>query len=113
MYTSLNGPVRKENLQAFLKTYYDAFGKVLSGVGKTTPFTLEELKTEYHRQNLFGLLMGLIALPLVAEEGAEVDFDEMSLDKEQNMQEFQKKMDQLQPRLLATFDEMVEYGVIS
>lgn len=121
MYSSLNGPVRKNNLQAFLKTYYESFSQVLSDVGQKTPFTLEELKKEYHDKNLFGLLMCLMVVPFVVAEGSDViDFDEMTGDMEADMKQHQQKMlgqmetnPLLQPRLLATFDDMIEYGVIS
>ncbi|XP_063888968.1 uncharacterized protein LOC135115860 [Scylla paramamosain] len=120
MYTSLNGPERKENLQAFLEIYYDTFSQVLSGAGKAMPFNLEELKKEYHRLNLFGFIMALMVVPVVVAEAADVmDLDEFSGDVEEGIKNFQDKaMAQLdsnpllQPRLLATYDEMLEYGVI-
>ncbi|XP_045114676.1 uncharacterized protein LOC123506551 isoform X2 [Portunus trituberculatus] len=120
MYTSLNGPERKENLQSFLEIYYDTFLQVLSRAGKTMPFSLEELKKEYHRMNLFGFLMALMIVPLVVAEASEVmDFDEFGEDVEESMKGYEEKMlaqldtnPLLQPRLLATYDEMLEYGVI-
>ena len=120
MYTSLNGPERKNNLQVFLEIYYDTFSQVLSGAGKTMPFSPEELKKEYHRLNLFGLLSALMVVPVVMMEAADVvDMDEGNDDVEQGMKDYQDKMlaqldknPLLQPRLLATFDEMLEYGVI-
>ncbi|XP_050696772.1 uncharacterized protein LOC126985666 [Eriocheir sinensis] len=121
LYSSLEGQVRKNNLEAFMKTYYESFSQVLSNAGKKTPFTLDELKKEYHNQNLFGLLMCLMVVPFVVAEGNDVmDFLDMTDDMEENMKVHQQRMlDQLdnnqllRPRLLATFDEMVEYGVIS
>ncbi|KAG0720160.1 hypothetical protein GWK47_006935 [Chionoecetes opilio] len=121
MYSSLNGSVRRENLQAFLKTYHDAYAEVLSEFGKPMPFTLEELKKEYHNQNLFGLLMSLMVIPFVVAESNEViDFEEMTGDMDADVKRMQDKMIEqaetnplLRPRLLATFDEMLEYGVIS
>lgn len=43
LFTSLDGAVRKENLDAFLASYHASFADVLEAGGKPVPFTLEEL----------------------------------------------------------------------
>lgn len=122
MYTSLNGPDRRENLQTFLKTYHDSFSRTLQEAGTPAPFTLEQLRQEYHRKNLFGFIMAMMVVPILVSEAGEVmDLDKVVDDDvekfmEEHRQNTLRQLDNnsvLRPRLLSIFDEMLEYGIIS
>ncbi|XP_045603808.1 uncharacterized protein [Procambarus clarkii] len=121
MYTSFNGDDRKDNLDVFINTYFDSVKKVMEAGGAGVGFTVQELRQEYHKKNLFGLIMAMMVVPLVVSEGADVmDLDSPIEDMDKFMKEHQEKVSQeldnnplLRPRLLAIFDDMVEYGIIS
>ncbi|KAG7164289.1 putative Ecdysteroid kinase-containing protein 6 [Homarus americanus] len=122
MYTSLTGDQRKENLHVFLKAYHDSFRQVMEGAGFPMPFSTEELLQEYHKRNLFGFIMGLIAVPILLTMSKEaLDLNSV---KDENIENFVsdqknknlKQLDSnplLRPRLLSLFDDMVEFGIIS
>ncbi|KAF2358971.1 Protein of unknown function DUF227 [Trinorchestia longiramus] len=121
-FTSLNGETRKKGLESYLTAYYNSFKEVFDAAQKPMKFTREELYTEYRNKNLFGLLMGLMVLPIVVMQSTDVpDFNDVN---EENMQEKmeaqqQKVLDMidtspvLRPRMLDMFDEMVEHGTIN
>ncbi|XP_042230324.1 uncharacterized protein LOC121871847 isoform X2 [Homarus americanus] len=120
MFNSFNGSDRKENLQAYLNTYYDSFRKVLEEAGTPVPFSVEELHQEFHKKNIYGLLMSLLIIPIVLNEGThKFDFNETS-----NMEKFREDYKEtslnelknnpiFRPRFIAIIDEMINYGVIS
>ncbi|KAK8735067.1 hypothetical protein OTU49_017443 [Cherax quadricarinatus] len=122
MYTSFNGPERKDNLETFLNVYYESLREVLEAGGTKAEKTSQELREEYHKKNLFGLIMGMMVVPIVVTQAGEVmdldditDGDYETLVKE-HRERMLKQLDSnplLRPRLLSIFDEMLEYGVIS
>ncbi|XP_027221638.2 uncharacterized protein [Penaeus vannamei] len=122
MFTSLNGSDRRENLDSILRSYYASFSRVLGVAKERPPYSFEELVREYRAKHLFGLLMGIMIVPLVVSEASEVmDLDDVKTDdvelfmKEQR-ERVLKQVDSnplLRPRLLSIFDEMVENGVIA
>lgn len=121
LYTSLNGGERREHLNSFLKSYHNSFCNVLKDGDRDAPFTLEDLKGEYHNKNLFGLLMAVMIVPIVVSEAAEMlDLDNIDTDdvevliKDQREKSLQQVDNNplLKPRLLSVFDEMIEYKVI-
>ncbi|KAF2358970.1 Protein of unknown function DUF227 [Trinorchestia longiramus] len=121
LITSLNGETRKKGLESYLTAYYNSFKEVFDAAQKPMKFTREELYTEYRNKNLFGILMGLMVLPIVVMQSTDVpDFDDIN---EENMQEKIEEQHQivldmidtspvLRPRMLDMFDEMVEHGTI-
>ncbi|KAA0200291.1 EcKinase 4 [Hyalella azteca] len=122
LYTSLNGDTRKKGLTSYLTSYYDSFKEVFRAADKPMKFTLEELNKEFRNKNLFGLLMGLMVIPIVVMESTDVT--DMSDVREDNMKEKMEEQQQkildmvdtspvLRPRLLDMFDEMVEHGTIN
>ncbi|KAK3893063.1 hypothetical protein Pcinc_003109 [Petrolisthes cinctipes] len=122
LYTSLNGNDRKQHLDSYLRSYYEAFSRVLMDGEVTVPYTQEELHKEYHRKNIFGLIMGLMVVPIVVSEAANaMDMKDLEkADPEEAMEQFRinflNQLDTnpiLRPRLLGMFDDMIEYGVIS
>ncbi|KAA0200290.1 EcKinase 7 [Hyalella azteca] len=122
LFTSLNGDTRKKGLTAFLTSYYDSFKEVFSAADKPMKFTFEELVAEYRKKHLFGLMIALMALPIIVMESANApDFQDMSEDNiAEKMEEQQRKIldmvetsPALRPRLLSLFDELVELGVIN
>ncbi|KAK7078254.1 hypothetical protein SK128_027800 [Halocaridina rubra] len=121
MYTSLNGPDRKSNLDTYITLYHSSIVKVLKAAKTEVPFDQEGLRQEYHRKNIYGLLMGMMVLPLVVNEGevpelSKIEKGEMEWFmnnlKEQNIENIDK-YPLLRLRMLSMFDEMIEYGVIS
>ncbi|KAK8735064.1 hypothetical protein OTU49_017443 [Cherax quadricarinatus] len=122
MYTSFNGPERKDNLETFLNVYYESLREVLEAGGTKAEFTSQELREEYHKKNLFGLIMAMMVVPVVVSQAADViDLDNTTEGEHETFVEYlrEKMLKQLdsnpllRPRFISIFDEMLEYGVIS
>ncbi|XP_047492827.1 uncharacterized protein LOC125041686 [Penaeus chinensis] len=123
LYSSFNGPVRKQNLEEFLKVYHDAFCHVMSTGGFEQPFSVDQLRDEFRDKMLFGCLSGMMLIPIVLSEDEDVvDFDVKS---DEDMEKFKKDRQKvlldmsqredgmLKPRLFDMLDEMIEFGIIS
>ncbi|KAK8734904.1 hypothetical protein OTU49_005723, partial [Cherax quadricarinatus] len=119
MYTSFNGPERKDNLETFLNVYYESLREVLEAGGTKAEFTSQELQEEYHKKNLFGLIMAMMVVPIVVSQAAEImDLDNITDGDfvENHRERMLKQLDSnplLRPRFLSVFDDMLEYGIIS
>lgn len=123
LYSSLNGPDRKNGLEEFLRTYYASFSSTLEAGEAPVPFTQEELLQEFRKYMIYGCLTGLFLIPVVLSEVEDVpEFEGVTSDNiEEFSKEFQKtmiKMSQrdnclLKSRLLDMFDEMTEAGIIT
>ncbi|KAG7160311.1 uncharacterized protein LOC121876410 [Homarus americanus] len=121
LYTSLDGPTRKDNLLSFLGTYYNAFKKVVEGAGTPVPFTVEDLRQEYHKKNVFGFLMAMLILPLVVNDERDTvilgKFSDDGMNKFLKLRR-ERLIRQLRdnppflPRLLSVFDDMIQYGIV-
>ncbi|XP_071533300.1 uncharacterized kinase-like protein D1044.1 isoform X2 [Panulirus ornatus] len=122
LYTSFNGPERKLNLEEFLKTYYTSFSSVLEAGHEPVPFTLQELKHDFRRNMKFGCIAGMLAIPFVLSEAADVismeditedNLEEITKDRVKTIVNMSQREDGLlKPRLLDMIDEMLEAGVI-
>lgn len=116
LFTSLSGHVRRANTDDFLATYYDTLSRVLESGGADPPFTLPMLHQEYRNKHEHGLLFGMLSVSTIITEGCglPVAGDEQ---QESSEKKFTREMlvnnQQLRPRLLAIFDEMLDTGVIS
>ncbi|XP_042872430.1 uncharacterized protein LOC122253428 [Penaeus japonicus] len=112
-HTSLEGHVRKTNLEIFLDIYYSVFLGVTQAGGTAMPFTQLELRQEYRNRLEYGLLMALLVTVIVICEG-----DVNKEDQEGFSESIKDILDQLvatspilRPRFLSIFDEMVENGI--
>jgi len=120
LFTSFNGPVRRNNLDIFLETYLNAYKSCLPP-NKTCGFTLQELRTEFEKNKMYGLVMSLIILPLIVSTGDEVpDFNDVT---DENMAEkteeynkdrltLMKKHPIFQPRFKDIIDDMIAAGIL-
>lgn len=123
LYSSFTGDVRKNNLKAFMATYYDSFSSVLRAAQLPIPFSLEELLQEFRERMTFGCVSGMVLAPIVLSEEQDVhdflDVTEETLDKvsserqETILRMSQREGGQLQDRYTSMFDEMVEAGIVS
>lgn len=122
LFTSVDGAVRDPNEQNFLSTYHSAFNAVLEAGGLSSLFNLQELLQEYRDKHPFGLLFGLVTMPMMISEATDIPESNefLSLDESNaGMTKWRSKMDGLlksnpllRPRLLALLDHMIEVGVI-
>ncbi|KAK7078257.1 hypothetical protein SK128_027803, partial [Halocaridina rubra] len=121
LFTSLTGKTRKLNLRHFLLTYFSAYKEVLENAGLPMYFTEEELIAEYREKNTFGAYVGMMIIPAVLIEPADVpDMSDEVIDLEKITQEFREKIVSMldknpliKPRFLDIFDELIETGLIS
>ncbi|XP_068229157.1 uncharacterized protein [Palaemon carinicauda] len=119
LYTSVNGDVRRPNLDRFLSLYHSTYEEVLEAGGMQMYFTKEEITEEFRSKSVYGILFALVIIPLLLLEPEEVP--EMSdTNFETLMQDFKtlsmKKLKTnplCKPRFLAIFDEFMESGLIS
>lgn len=123
LYSSFDGPDRKSNLQDFLKTYYASFKSVLEAGEASVPFTYEELRQEFAEHMLFGCVSAMFLIPTALSEDEDVvclenitddNMDKFSEDRQKKFIKMsQKGGGVLRARLLDTFDEMKEAGIIN
>ncbi|XP_050697071.1 uncharacterized protein LOC126985758 isoform X8 [Eriocheir sinensis] len=121
IFTSLRGEVRKPNLEALLNRYHNTLTGIMKIAGHEEPLTREELQKDFKKKNLFGIIFGMMSVPIVVMEGeGDVDSSDASADyiEEQMLKtrtEAMKALDTnplLKPRFLTMFDEMMESGLI-
>jgi len=121
LYCSLNGEVRKSHMTDFFVHYYSSFADVLAASGTVVPFTINDIKKEFYDKNFFGLLMGMILIPIVLMDSDEAPtLDDFKSDNmTEAFEEFQAKImsitlksPHLTPRFLSMFDEMTESGLL-
>ncbi|ROT71080.1 hypothetical protein C7M84_010599 [Penaeus vannamei] len=113
-HTSLEGHVRKTNLESFLDTYFSAF-LAITKAGKTTmPFTRQELRQEYKNRLEYGLLLALVVTVMVICEGDvnKEDQESFSDSVRDILDDLVATSPILRSRFLSMFDEMMENGVI-
>jgi len=120
LYCSFNGEIRQENLDNFFSQYYSSFASTLTEAGRCVPFTLGELKQDFSEKNFFGLMMGMILIPVVLIDPKDApSFDDYKEDEiEDAMAKFSAKLLEvtlrsplLKSRLLSMFDEMKVLGL--
>ena len=121
LFNSVNGTLRKKFLNHFLSIYHSSFSKIFIGKDEFPLLTCEEIIKEYRKKNKFGLLMAMMAIPIMLVEDDEaINFAEVN---EDNMDEFNKKQKEknikqmvnnpyVRPRYLDMIDEMVQSGVL-
>ncbi|XP_042858691.1 uncharacterized protein LOC122244779 [Penaeus japonicus] len=115
---NLAGPVRRPNMDYFLRTYLSKFADVLEDGGSKAPFTLEELTKEYRSKGFYGLLLSLLWIPnMVRQPGDYVETlerNEEAVDNEtRNVLRMVDSNPMLKPRILSIVEEWTEWGVIS
>ncbi|XP_050727369.1 uncharacterized protein LOC127004088 isoform X2 [Eriocheir sinensis] len=123
LYSSFTGDVRRDNLDAFLDTYFDSFCGVLQAAQMTLPFSREELSHEFMSKLTFGCVSGMILAPIVLSEDQDVmsffdineeNIDQISNDRQEVIVRMANKEDgQLRDRYLYMFDDMVRAGLVS
>ena len=121
LFCSLTGDVRRAELSNFFVKYYATFASVMAASGVAMKFTLDQLKKEFVNKNKFGLLMGMMLMPIVLLDSADtINFEDfVGEDMEKKMEEYQEfvmnqvqKNPLLKPRFLDLFDDMEKSGVI-
>ena len=120
-YCSLDGDRRRKEMTNFLTKYYAFFASVMASAGVAMKFTGRQLMKEFYDKNVFGLLMGLMLIPMIltnSDQGIEIE--NLSGTEEETKKEFSDQvMKQVQsnplliPRLLSMFDDMIESKVIN
>ncbi|KAK4315794.1 hypothetical protein Pmani_012988 [Petrolisthes manimaculis] len=122
LYTGLRGDIRRAKLQDFLGIYYNTFSSVVEAGGMAVPFTLSELKQEFRKRMMYGLLFSLLVVPFQLGEGVEVPSAEEILSENvketlevwrQNLKQSIHDNPTLNDFFLSTVDDMLEAGVIS
>lgn len=120
LYCSMSGDIRKNNLENFFAHYYSSFASVMAAARKPSIFTLEQFKEEFYSKNLFGLMMGMMLIPIVLMDSEDApSFDDFEgEDIVEVMEQFQNAVMEvtlrsplLTPRFLSMFDEMKVNGL--
>ena len=120
LYSSFNGPVRKQGLEKFLDVYYSAYESCLPS-GKTCHFTRQELRTEYENKKEYGLTMSLMILPMIASTGDQApNFDDVSNEElPKKMAEYELEKIKImtnnaafRQRFIDMLDEMIAAGIL-
>ncbi|XP_071552458.1 uncharacterized protein [Panulirus ornatus] len=119
--TSLDEPERTANLDELLLTYHNAFKAVVEAGGVAMPYTPNEIKQEYHKKSVFGVMMASILIPLLVGQTQEIpDFDSATGGRsgeyvKQLQQHYAKMLEDnplLRPRLGNLFEAMSRFGII-
>ncbi|XP_042856110.1 uncharacterized protein LOC122242781 [Penaeus japonicus] len=115
---NLAGPVRRPNMDYFLRTYYSSFARVLEAGGSKPLFTLEELAKEYRDKGFYGLLLSLLWIPNMVRRPEDyvdiIERSEEAVDNEtRNVLRMVDSNPLLKPRILSIVEEWTEWGVIS
>ncbi|KAK3874030.1 hypothetical protein Pcinc_021004 [Petrolisthes cinctipes] len=123
LYTSIRGDIRRANLQEFLGVYYNTFSSVIEAGGVAVPFTLSQLKQEFRKRMMYGLLFCCIAIPFYLGKDVEIPSQEelLSENTKEKMEKWRQNLKQKSLRdsptlknfFLASVDDMLEAGVIS
>lgn len=120
-YLSVKGHIRRPKLQDFLEDYYSTFSSVIEAGGETVPFTLSELRQDFRKKMMFGLLFSLLVVPFFLGKGEDAPSadDFLNMNAKKTMEEWRNKMKgnlqdnpTLEQFFFATVDDMVEAGVI-
>ncbi|XP_063602979.1 uncharacterized protein LOC134778968 isoform X2 [Penaeus indicus] len=117
-FSSVNGSLISSSVQDFLAAYHTSFSQVTEAAGHRVPFSLEELKQEFRDKHIFGLLIGLMAIPFIVMNSDDVPEADDFFSIEGNEEFKQKILDSLdsnpllRPRFLSVLDYMTEAGVI-
>lgn len=118
LFTSLTGDVRNKHLDQFLSFYYDAFAQIVAAGGAKTPFSLDDVKIEFRRKSLVGLVFGALMMPaLVCADDEVQELDVTSSDaaknyvevKRQNSLSMLEKNPLLEPRLVDLYADIEEF----
>lgn len=114
LHNSLEGSVRKPNLEAFLDSYHSAFTEVINGANSQLPFSGLELKQEYDKFLEYGLLLAILIVTIVLTEGGIKgdDMEEFHESLKNRSDDMFTNSPMLRPRFLCIFDEMIEKKVI-
>ena len=118
LLNSVDGTLRRKSLNEFLKTYHSSFSDIFTANNKNSPYTCDEIIKEYKNKNRYGLLMSLMAIPMMyAEEDEAIDFskltDETFDEANRIQQENSLKNPNIKLRFLDVIDEMIQNGVLS
>ncbi|KAK4307918.1 hypothetical protein Pmani_020366 [Petrolisthes manimaculis] len=122
LYTCVRGDIRKAKLQDFLGVYYSTFSSVVEVGGVAVPFTLSELKQEYRKRMMYGLMICLLFVPYYLGEDVEVPSAEefMSDNSKENLEAWRQNLKHslhdnpnLKHFCLASVDDIIEAGLIS
>ena len=114
-YASLDGDVRKNELNFFLDKYYESFERVMKASETSMTFNKEQLFNDCIKHNRFGLILSMLILTMAGMESTEApDLTDVSDEKNQS-----KILDMIdsnpifRSRYLDMFDEMIAHGVIN
>ena len=59
IYSSTTEPMRRQYLIQMLQDYYEVFSETVKNSETKMPFTIEELREEFVRKNMFGYTFGI------------------------------------------------------
>ena len=113
--------MRNENLKSFLSIYYEAFKSVIQSANMQMKFTEEELYDNFRQHNVYGWITASMEVPLgFTQPARDGDFNiffdddiEDSKDKmHQKLMYIVKTCPKVRPRLLETFDEMLQQNLL-
>ncbi|XP_068231647.1 uncharacterized protein [Palaemon carinicauda] len=118
MFMSIRPEMRRANETLFLTCYYSSLSSVLKSVGKSVPFTFEQLLQEYKRRHEWVILFLLLPMTPIIEPPFDVATDDsVEGDPEvlnkyiKHKLAFTETLPIYKSKLLAFFEDMGERGL--
>lgn len=118
-YTSLDGAGRRDHMDSFLASYNATYNRIMKAAGRDA-INLEEMKNEYQEKQKFGVLSGLMIIPMVTEDSDEVfdaeQFLNSSTERDQFKAQLLKKVrgnQLMKKRFLDMFDDVLSSKMIA
>ena len=122
-FASLRGDVRSGNLKEFLDEYNNSFHNITKKHDEISPplFTREELLIEYRMKNLWGLVGGLMIVPLVTLDSqdspdisnlTDEEFKKYAQEKNEKSLKMIDSNQLFRSRFLSIIDDLILGGII-
>ncbi|XP_066944393.1 uncharacterized oxidoreductase dhs-27-like [Macrobrachium rosenbergii] len=119
-FCCLEGPIRRANHKVFLDVYYQAFSRVLKAAGQSIPFSFNDLAEEYEKKILYGAIMAILVVPLLAAEEEEdapsvesiVDDTSFLVQRQDKLRKSLCLNGPLRTRFLDIFRDLTDHGII-
>ncbi|XP_045607199.2 uncharacterized protein [Procambarus clarkii] len=117
VYSSISGEVRSASFSHLLHAYFASFTSVMKARDAALPFTYDALLQEYHKRNIFGLLVAAAYLPTALVEADDTpDYTQMGEEwmkqREETIKTIVTRCPLLVTWMCSTLDDMIEFGVV-
>ncbi|CAL4136747.1 unnamed protein product, partial [Meganyctiphanes norvegica] len=115
-YNVMNGTSRKAHRQKLLSLYYNSFRDVITGTGRSPPFTLKQLDDECRKKMVFGVLKGIMYTKMTIGAPEVLNDwnvrEEIKDGKAQSSVKGDSNEEEIRQRFLDIFEEMIQFGIV-